>query len=321
MKIKITVFFCSAVLLAALLTGCGTAAQMEATSETTEPAALQTEPMTFFEEQGFTLWEGFTVEDDPEIREIHGTRELPNGMQVSFYEKKDGPVEEILHKEIIGTSLDVHICKYFAEDFGMENIANVVDSFYRADLEKNSELTKEQWLESHQDSVILNCWYLMRSAVSEAAEQFHADAPEGDYAWNISSGMICVMDRNAGTVFDADSDHLKEVGQFSLNNDNETVDFSALIDGKGLWVDSEKSDYRDTVLFMDMYVLVPMEYEDLAFMLVPAADYQPDEELLKSINGTQNEEDEDEDPAWYERSWQEFAEKYDYYEFYYAAMD
>lgn len=295
MKRSLTVLLAILMVLT-FLSGCGGSATI---AETT---AAPTEPPSFFEEQGFQEWEGFTVEADPEVREIHATATILNAAELFFYKEDSGVATEILHKEIIEADVDVHIATYDSDEFGMEGISDVVDSFYQKAVEDGEIMTKEEWLAAHEDYVVYNFWNRSEVNTSEHNDAFWASYGQ-EFSYYVQGNYVCLMDGYTGNVL-MPSDHMLHMEK---KEGNEIFAISSLDD---FLKDTESSERDNWTVWQDMYVMVPKNYTGLAFVYGGYATYSgTDEEFLAD----RNEEDEEEEISeWKQLSYQEYKNEFNF---------
>lgn len=307
MKIKITAFLCAAVCLTAMLAGCGTTAP-----ETTAPpeTVAATETPTFFEEQGLTMWEGFEMEQDPEVRELRGTQQLPKAYELVFYEKNVDAVtmEQVPKREILGASTEVHVCKYYPEEFETKGISHVADQFYYAELAEREGLTKEEWLTEHANDVLVSCWTLCKIPTAEAKDVFYEDFSEEDYGCSVAFDKLTVMDQYSGEIFNPQNRRLGEVGRFTIDNGSGEVTFSAMYNYTGNGMNAKNSEHQDFFMLDKMYLLVPKDYDGLTVVFNAREDHYSEETLEKMLNGfiSGEEKDKAEDAAWERTTYEEY---------------
>lgn len=272
-----------ALLLLLSLTGCGTSA----TTETTVPP---TEVVSFFEEQGLQTWEGFTVETDPDVREIHAKAELPNIAELYFYKGDIDPVTEILHKEIVEGTVEVHIAAYTPHDFEMEYISDVVESFYQKAVEEGETTTKDEWLAAHEDYVVYNCWTIEKANEAKHIDDFLAGRTEAEYSWSAQMSGLLLMDEITGTIYYPHNETSGIIEKFPLTVMRESAELFAVYSEGGYEHNSETSKYRDFGGMSNMFVMVPKAYNGLVFVYDGYATNRTDAELLADVNDIAEEE-------------------------------
>lgn len=311
MKIKITVLFCAAVCLAAMLAGCGaTAPETTVPPETVaaaESTTVSTEPPTFFEEQGLTMWEGFEMEQDPEVRELRGTQQLPKAYELVFFEKNVDAVtmEQIPKREILGASVEAHVCKYYPEEFETKGISHVADQFYHAELAEREGLTKEEWLTEHANDVLVSCWTLSKIPTAEVIDAFYEDFSEEDYDWAINNDRPIIMDQYSGEVFEPEESVNWGIERFTINSGSGEVTFSAMCNTTGNGMNAKNSEYSDYFMVDEVYLLVPKDYDGLTVVYNTIAGYISEEELIESFNDFLSGE-EKEDAVWGRMAYEEY---------------
>ena len=286
-----------ALLVLLSLTGCSASSP----AETTVPP---TEATPFFEEQGLTAWDGFAVEADPEVREIHATAEISNIAEVFFYEKEGDTATEIVHKEIIDGEAEVHIAAYYPEEFSMPYLSDIVASFYQKAVEDGETATKEEWISAHGDYVIYNCWMIDQANWAQSVDTFCDVRNTDDWNSTILMNGLYLMDGATGSVYYPTDESSGIVARFPLHTMGEHSEMLAVYHMGGYASNSETSANQDFGGLTNLFIMVPKTYDRLVFVCDCYADFsRTNEELLAYVNG------EDEEPSkWEQMTYQEYKD-------------
>lgn len=300
------------------------------TTAATLAAAEPTEPKTFFEEQGFTLWEGIPAEESADSfggEGVSGKKLIPGGSEFRFeftgdivctwYEQADVD----LQVSIYSYPLEAFLAEDTQAHFTTANISNVLDSFYQADTAINGTMTKEEWLEAHQDYKIL--WCQCERDMKSADVLYNFQKEEGllqsEYSWyaRVWAEELSVMDCTDGSIYEAPGDALGIPLVFQVRDGADLRDAYAVWDLNSEWYeDSTRPDgydyFKNIICSEAMIVFVPEDCDTIAFVLPLVSEYIHAEEYETLLNGGN-------DVEWKTMTYSEYTKGKDYYKYYFFA--
>ena len=342
MKNKLTAWLCLLSLLCSLLTGCGgsTPAETETpetapvvtTEPTTEPTTVPTEPKTFFEEQGFEFWEGFTVlngvdENGNPNGEIFGEAStIEDSAECKVTITSEGREVTTYHLADTGVKVDMKefTLAEFEEGFqektliGTINIKNASDSLYKAFQEEDSSLTKEAWLEQYQNYKVIRCQVERRIRIAGEVRRDKQNMNIGQSQWQgrwlTNYWFTAIMNCIDGDVYEgAISDHPGIAETFMITTEKGQESMALVAD---VYKERKRvSNYSDFWVLESFFVMVPEDYDDLAFVLTLVDKGRS----LEDFEADYDEYTEVDENAWEEKTFAEYTEGKDYLKYYFLS--
>lgn len=292
MKIRIMALIFASVMLAALLTGCGSAEPEQtapvavtetiieettepATEPTTEPVTMPTEPPTLLEEQGYVLWDGaVSAARDPKKETW-----IDQGDFIPLSNAVTGKYENVqMQFAVVGSDrkeyrdqadTDVDILMYeipgSAFDDGIGMLDEKLKPFYKAD--SGSE-TYEEWTGLHADSKLI---YAQVKYLIRGTELYLQTIENGVKMKDlrVSHSYPDIVDAATGSIFSVKEKYdpsKPEVGSWTLDGDHGQMQMQAWFDRQYSWHVQEGKQADLNVTF-EYYVLVPAAYDDFAMCM------------------------------------------------------
>lgn len=335
-------YICLLIAVAFLLTGCGgsvpeetvapTTEPIVTTEPTTEPTTIPTEPKTFFEEQGFTFWEGF------EVNESLDNAGNPDGGLIAWDNILDsteckvtitcGNREETTYR-LADTKVDVVMKEYSLAEFDeackndkllrTENIKNASDSLYKAFKEEDNSLTKEAWLEQYRDYKVI-CGQIeqtirIANEVNNSKLEMRINSQsQWYYKWYFYGECLALMNCFDGSVFESEYDDYPGVAEvFEIITASEVQHLGTIVDTSIVQIDSGGA--KDVYLLDYFFVMVPNDLEDLAFIL-PLVET---ERTLEAFEESAAELKDSAENPWEVKTFAEYTEGKDYLKYYFLS--
>lgn len=303
MKIKLTAMICVAAMLVTLLAGCGaepgettiaTEAQPLETTEPTLSITIPTEPKTFFEERGLTLWEGIepntgyyyldylSEEDllDIPYKITLGTYEQ-FGTELAYARKADRT--KTIGKYVVDTELNVVIEEFPSEYFVTSVLEDAVDIFYTAYLDsEDATLSKEEWLALYKDYNLVHIIAERYACTSDVFDEVLEKEKDGCY-FVVHVKELAIMDMIAGKYYCPNYKILDTVQNFTVGTEDEECEISAFYHISAEFLgDSNTNEFGNDYIKEDIYVLLPESYDGLAFIYSDVTECGEDEDYFNS---------------------------------------
>lgn len=303
MKIKLMALVCAAVVFSGVLVGCGTetegetTVQIEETTVAAEATTEPTEPPTLLEELGIELWDGKT----PSMGEDYWVYDVPAKTMslvgfnsgVAYYASSKQDYSEMLSSEIVDTYTTITI-----EEIPKEWITeakpgegdpyvSVANKFYQAYRAKTPDAqNKEDWLDGYK---------FLRAGIYQdvyTAKYYKKDAETTKLAgknrfWPmfVFEGLG-IVDQNTGIIFEPSGSYEGDhgIGTFAVEADGKRYKIMVQRTLEMQWLDNHNGEERQ-----DLYVMVPKEYDGLAFTYAEFIEPLTSEHVLEMMEATSEE--------------------------------
>lgn len=327
MKIKLTALIC---VLIFLLAGCGgdsgetaikttvtPATEVVETTVATTAATEPTEPKTFFEEQGFHFWANTMTQQETSL---HGG----TGFQATGYFPAAAEAYVSISTEgkgstaysLCGVETQVQVHEYdLSEDtidlpqvFSSTDIVDVLACFLGS--ESESEMTLEQWTEKYDDYKLIWCQCVRDNQTANLVNS-NLSGVTGKYSWELKliGERLALMNCADGTVYERSEEPYNEIGVFSAINHNGTSEMRMVYD---FCITEKKAGERPNfVVSENMYILVPEDCNELAFVLPLVKERRTAGEFMEQYNRP------NEEGVWKEMSFAEYTDSNDHLAYYF----
>lgn len=301
----------SFVLLAVMLTGCAGTEKteetqmqtVETTVETTEATTVATEPPTVFEKLGLTLWENadYAVSVPREEAAYPMTVGEYGQFGMYYYVQADDENGPTVATGIVDTNLYVSIIQYPCEAFTEEIPDMYIQKFYEQSVESTGEeISKEEWLKGFQNYKLIEttCFHNipLAAVVSDAVTKSGINSWR--YGWE--TYMVELVDRETGLNLEPTQNNNGEVVKVTVGENGNACEAMVIFDFSYAWSGEQ---FKNCSAQNRMLVLIPADYEDLAFQIYEFVEPQfiedePAEEPWR-IGNIRDEEQDDRLKAYY----------------------
>lgn len=322
MNRKMISLFFAAVILLAVLAGCGAAPQSTdavetKVPETTEAAApvdtRRAAEYTFLDKLGLKLWDGFNLLDSEDI-ETHGKEIFSNmGAEILYFNSETYSAQSYVDKAIADAMLDVQVLEFVSGE--------LEESFYQLELAEDPDLTEEEWLAEHKNDKLL---YFSGETTFFTATQNAAYYTNHNWSdrYSVYWQWPLIVDAYTGLTYHPQTGSEKVAEKFTLGNGRDT--FYAMYDGFSGWEDVPGSSYQNLVKYHYIWALVPADYDGLVFALELYEENRTDDAIRalydnQKSTSTDNTSKEEDTSTW----WQgDFYFENDYLKrFYFAPVE
>lgn len=327
---------CVMLVFALLLTGCGGNEPKETavpitesavmTEPSTEPTTVPTEPKNFFEEQGYEFWEGFRVYDtlDDEGNRDGGLFAEANILDATECEVTiTGGDREVTTYRLADTNVEVVMEEYTLAEFdeeckennwGAVNIKNASNSIYKAFMEDDTSLTKEDWLEQYKDYKVICCYLKqtikMAGEIENAKLEMNIGQSQWGYNWNYFGETPYLLNCIDGSLYVAESDDYPGIAEvFSITTEAGSKKMAAVADWSWEW---EENSTSDVLSFDNLFVMVPSDCDDLIVVLPLIGTGRTLEDFEAEL-GLVDEN------AWEEKTFSEYTKGKDHLKYYFLS--
>lgn len=296
---------CLLLILSVLLASCSVSETEETAVVPVETAVIteattmtETGPRNLFEAQGYELWEGVSYyegngtigNDDNAISMKITTGELNNiGNDVLVYTGKISEFSESTahFSELIPGTVTIRVYEYTSNTFESTWLADRVDVFYKAYQEKNGDqISKALWLEKHQDYVIRE----IHLQIDVASEQYFQSIKSklSNFLRGLTIKNVGIVDMRTNTLYYS-PDQGNTMVEFTVDTDTGEKciyayqDHYLCDDNHRISGSAGYEAFGNQHWNMFAYVLVPSEYDELAFAWAAPRRARTTEEWMEHI--------------------------------------